>query len=363
MFGLFVQRHAEAAALFNDITVIYVHCDEQANQKFELEIQKNSVETIRVYFRKSKFKFLNLVRFFKANTMALRKTKRAEVFHVHVLTRLGIIALFYKKTRRTPYIVTEHWSRYLPGNDFHGFVRKVVTKMVVKNASTVTTVTENLASAMKGHGLTNKNYVILPNVVDVKNFHIGENKSDTVKIIHVSCFENKSKNISGLLDALLIMKANGVSFMCELVGDGMDFYEMKKYSEELQLGDRVHFTGLLQGEELADTLSSGDFLVISSNYENLPVVILEALASGLPIVSTNVGGIAEIVNDRNGLLVPPFDVEKLAEAMTSMCKRHNEYDKNYLRNTVASKYSVDRVGALLDKWYSCLEFRVRKSSL
>ena len=58
----------------------------------------------------------------------------------------------------------------------------------------------------------------------------------------------------------------------------------------------MSFTGLLEGQKLADELASGDFLVMSSNYENMPVVILEALASGLPVVSTNVGGIKEMID-------------------------------------------------------------------
>ena len=86
MFGLFVQRHAEAAALFNDITVIY--CNEQramsnepnahsskptAQSKFEIvRTLENNVDTIRVYYKKPKNKILSLIRFYRANMMALK---------------------------------------------------------------------------------------------------------------------------------------------------------------------------------------------------------------------------------------------------------------------------------------------------
>ena len=362
MFGLFVQRHAEAAALFNDITVIYCHaCERQQDnkttrqqaKKFEIvRTNENNVDTIRVYYKKPKNKIQSLLRFYRANMMALKLCKKPNLIHVHVLTRLGVIAWIQKILHKTPYIITEHWSRYLPGNDFSGFLRKTACKLVVRNAKTVTTVTENLATAMNNHGLKNDNYVVLPNVVNLDMFHISEKNNNPCKIIHISCFEDKSKNISGLLESLKIIDDKGIDFQCTLIGEGMDLDLMKEKAKELQLINKVSFTGLLQGQALADELSSGDFLVLSSNYENMPVVILEALASGLPVVSTNVGGIKEMIDDTKGILVEPRNKEALAEAMIKMIETHKNYDANYLRNSVIEKYGYESVGRFLDSIYN-----------
>ena len=371
MFGLFVQRHAEAAALFNDITVVY--CQQTSgdvsttpiNNKQEVvdaschhsnyEIVRtleNDVDTIRVYYKKPKNKILSLLRFYRANMKALKMCKPADMIHVHILTRLGVIAWIQKLLHKTPYIITEHWSRYLPGNGFGGFLRKLFTKIVVRNAETVTTVTENLANAMRNHGLKNDNYVVLPNVVNLDMFHISEKNNAPCKIIHISCFEDKSKNISGLLESLKIIDDKGIDFQCTLIGEGMDLELMKEKAQNLQLINKVSFTGLLQGQELADKLSSGDFLVLSSNYENMPVVILEALASGLPVVSTNVGGIKEMVDETKGILVEPKNKEALAEALIKMIETHKNYDANYLRNSVIEKYGYESVGRFLSGLYS-----------
>lgn len=349
MFGLFVQRHAEAAALYNDISVIYVHPD---NQDDIVDETINNVRTIRVYFKQSKSKIINLLRFFKANNQALKRLRKPDIIHVHILTRLGIIARWQKLLHGTPYIITEHWSRYLPDNDFSGFFRKWATKIVVRHASVVTTVTENLAIAMQNHGLKNPNYMVLPNVVDTNLFQIKPHENAIPKIIHISCFEDKSKNISGLLEALKVLKDNNIAYQAVLIGDGMDFEAMKQRAASLQLKDRVTFTGMLQGQELVDVLASGDFLVLSSNYENMPVVILEAFACGLPVVSTNVGGISEIVNESNGLLVPPHDAEKLADAMQKMLESYQNYDANTLRDSIIKKFSNEAVGKLLNSLYA-----------
>ena len=148
------------------------------------------------------------------------------------------------------------------------------------------------------------------------------------------------------------MKDNNIAYQAVLIGDGMDFEAMKQRAASLQLKDRVTFTGMLQGQELVDVLASGDFLVLSSNYENMPVVILEAFACGLPVVSTNVGGISEIVNESNGLLVPPHDAEKLADAMQKMLESYQNYDANTLRDSIIKKFSNEAVGKLLNSLYA-----------
>jgi glycosyltransferase involved in cell wall biosynthesis len=351
MFGLFVQRHAEAVALFNEVTAIYIHPDENAKSTFELErSRENGVDTIRVYYKKTG-KLTSALRYFKACRKALKLAGKPDLIHVHVLTRMGVVAYLEKLLHGTPYIITEHWSRYLPGNDFSGVLRKIATKIVVRNAAMVTTVTENLAQAMQAHGLHNDRYVTLPNVVDFGLFQPKPHHNDFPKIAHVSCFEDKSKNISGLLESLKILKDKGIPYQAVLIGEGMDLEAMKLKANALELNDRVLFTGLLQGQDLTDTLASCDFLVLSSNYENMPVVILEALACGLPVVSTRVGGIAEIVNESNGILVPPANAQALAAAMEQCCNTYKEYDPEKLRAQVMERYDTKQVGKLLNDWY------------
>ncbi|MBO7459383.1 MAG: glycosyltransferase [Bacteroidales bacterium] len=354
MLGLFVQRHAEAAALYNDISVIYVHPDDGKDVSRNVSIDDetiNNVHTIRIYYKKSKSKVLSLFRFFRANKIALKRLPKPDIIHVHVLTRLGLIAWWHKIMHGTPYIITEHWSRYLPGNDFSGVFRKKLTKTIVKHASAVTTVTEILAKAMQDHGLQNKNYVIVPNVVDINAFKPQPHHNEVPKIVHVSCFENKSKNITGLIDALQILEERNINFQFVFIGDGVDFAMIKDYVKKLKHQESIRFTGVLEGQDYIDELSSNDFLVLSSNYETQGVVLLEAFACGMPVVSTNVGGIPEIVNESNGILVPPQDPEKLADAMETMLQTYQNYDANALREGVIKKFSNEFVGKLLNSIY------------
>lgn len=361
MFGLFVQRHAQAVAPYQNVSVVYAHALPELERKIKLEQTiRNGVHEIHAYYRKPKSesfwsKIIAMHRFLKANKQGIREAKKmygnVDLIHVHVLTRLGVLALYYKTISGIPYMITEHWSRYLLGNDFNGFFRKRLTKLVVKKAEMVTTVSKNLADAMQNHGLKNKHYAILPNVVDMDMFHISETKNEKPRIVHVSCFEDKSKNISGMLRVLTELKKQQFDFECILVGDGIDFQKMKLYATELELDSTVRFTGVLEGKQVADEIIKADFMILFSNYETQGVVLLENFACGRPVIATCVGGIPEIVDEENGLLVPPGDEQMLLEAIKKMMQRYKTYDPLRIRQKVEQQYGNEHVGSLMNQWY------------
>ena len=359
MPGLFVRRHAEAAAKFNRISIVYVHADERAAQLYEIvSNNEQNLFTINVYFRQSKNKLLNFWRFIRANCQGIRTIidlyGLPDITHVHVLTRLALVAWWLKLRYGIPFLITEHWSRYIKDRDkFNGFARKWLTRLLVRQAVMVTTVTQNLAEAMQYHKLRNPDYRIIPNIVDTETFSPQTTKQNDLKrIVHISCFEDRSKNISGLLSALKELGQKRDDFECVMIGDGMDFDAMKALSEKYGLAEKVVFTGLQEGAKLAETLASGNFMVLFSNYENLPVVIPEALACGLPVVATRVGGIAELIGEHNGILVEARNEQQLAEAMNRMLDEYPKYKPETLRSPIVAANSPEAVGKLLNNWYS-----------
>jgi glycosyltransferase involved in cell wall biosynthesis len=105
----------------------------------------------------------------------------------------------------------------------------------------------------------------------------------------------------------------------DLVGTGVEEGELKRIAAELNLSDRVCFRGHLERSSVAEILGCAITLVLPSRSENLPLVILEAMHAGLPIIATRVGGIPEAVrHEIEGLLVPPEDPASLAEAVNRM---------------------------------------------
>jgi len=372
MPGLFIQRHAEAASKYCTVGLVYTHVveDKKAKGNYELDVSEiNGVPTAKVYYCHPKWQIplltqlVKVFRFYKANYLGIQKIKQElggfDLLHVHILTRLGVIALYYKWFLRKPFLITEHWSRYLDlTGSFSGLLRKAITKVVVSNAAVVTTVTQNLAKAMQKHGLKNKHYRVLANVVDGVFFNTQKatvNRDGKRVITHVSCFEDKSKNVSGLLRVIQSLSAERNDFIFRMIGDGMDFESLRTYAGELGLNEAtLTFTGLLEGEKLVKEMAGADLMVIFSHYENFPVVINESFVLGIPVFATRVGGIPEYVNNGNGRLIEAADEKALRKMLNDFLDNKLVFEKQQIRSVAAGAFSPETIGRELLEMYETI---------
>lgn len=361
MWGLFVLKHAQAIKKFHDISVIYLYAVDEGLEKTEIiEEDTDSIYSVHIYYPKPKNKIIYFIHFlkyyFKAFEMVNRKRK-VDLIHVHVLTRVGLLALISSRLKGIPYLITEHWSRYLPSVDtYQGRTRKFLTKLVVKNAKAVLPVTENLKQAMQSHQLNNKHYRVIANVVDDIFFEssIKKPKGDIKRVIHVSTFINKSKNITGIVDAIEKLSKIRNDFKMVLIGEGENFEDINIIVKARDLEKHIEFTGVLEKQELVDEYMRASFLLINSNYENMPVVINEAMACGLPVLSTNVGGISEHLDTKKGRLIAPQEPQQLLEQFQWMLDHLDSFEPSSIRQYAKEHFSFDAVGLQLDEVYQSI---------
>ena len=119
-----------------------------------------------------------------------------------------------------------------------------------------------------------------------------------------------------LLDALAGLRDKGVDFRCTLVGDGPMRAMIETRADQLGLTELLTFTGSLDPDRVAELYPLADIVVLASFSEGVPVVLMEAMAHGRPVVATRVGGVPELVKDgHSGLIVPPGDTVALAGAL------------------------------------------------
>lgn len=363
MLGLFVQKHARAVHIYNDVTVIYVTADSNIKPGDKIIDEQNhfGIKEIRIYFGKRKNEFLNAIEYaryyLKSVRIAFKHSGEFNMVHVHVLSRTALPALCLKFTRGIPYIITEHWSRYLPVNlsngSYSGTLRKWFTRFAVKQSSGITTVTKNLASAMQNLGLKNK-YYITPNIADIHDFHPQKNKVNTPikKLVHVSCFDEPAKNIKGIINVIEKLSKVRADFILEIIGDGRDFEMVKSHAVSTGLlNSKIFFTGLLTGEDLSCKMREADAFVMFSNYENLPCTIVESLASGVPVISTDVGGISEHISPEFGILMKPSDEEALLDAIKTVLDHPEKFNRIEMRNYAIKNFSMEESGILFNEIY------------
>jgi len=201
--------------------------------------------------------------------------------------------------------------------------------------------------------------MVLPNVVDTDAYIPVAEPYDGTKsrFIHISCFEDRSKNISGLLRVISKLAKVRNDFECIMVGEGIDLEKMKSVAKNLGLKESlVKFTGLLEDDNVIKAYQSAGFMVMFSNYENMPVVISESLSCGLPVVATSVGGIPEYIKDTNGRLVSAGDETALLQAINFMLDHSSKFEKQKIRQNAVEIFGINAVADKLQKLYSYVKY-------
>jgi colanic acid/amylovoran biosynthesis glycosyltransferase len=140
-------------------------------------------------------------------------------------------------------------------------------------------------------------------------------KSDVLELVCVARLASV-KGHAVLLKAVQLLKLRGVRVRLRLVGDGPERSTLERLAKELDLGDAVAFLGNQSELAVGEILFSSDVFVLASFAEGIPVSLMEAMASGVACVATNVNGVPELIeNGHTGLLVSPFDPDSMARAV------------------------------------------------
>lgn len=127
------------------------------------------------------------------------------------------------------------------------------------------------------------------------------------------------KGIPVLFESLRMLVKDGYDFQLVLVGDGEDRQRLEALSQELGIDNRVEFSGFRDQNEVREYLRGSDIFILPSFAEGVPVSLMEAMACGVPVIATYVGGIVELVEpEKSGLMVPPSDAVSLAAAISRL---------------------------------------------
>lgn len=351
--GDFIQRHAEAVATKHAVSVIHIISDEKTNKEYIEINQENGVNIYIGYVRKTNNPLVKIRRFWKIFHQILKKLGTFDVVHLNEIYPFGIFALYLKKKLKKPYIISEHWTGYQLSNSKQiGFFQKIISKKITKNANFVCPVSQNLASAMQQFGLKG-NYTIVPNVVNTNLFKPLKIQNTEFKIIHISSLLDKHKNISGMLRVAKKLENKIDNFTWKFAGG-----TSKEFSSLLNTLNfttaKIEFKNHIPQEKLVEELQNSNLFVLFSNFENLPCVILESFACGIPVISTDVGGIKEFFPNDFGVLIAKENEKALVEAIVNQYqsfKKNNQQNKNKMYNYAVKNFSQTAIENQFSKLY------------
>lgn len=154
--------------------------------------------------------------------------------------------------------------------------------------------------------------------VEAEDFSLAKQPSGRAQILCVGRL-TPAKGQHLLLDAAANLRARGLDFSLRLIGDGPDRAALQEHATRLGAQDWVHFDGARTQSEVRRALAGSTIFALPSFAEGIPVVLMEAMAAGVPCVSTTVCGIPELIeHGQSGLLVPPGDGAALSAALAAL---------------------------------------------
>jgi N-acetyl-alpha-D-glucosaminyl L-malate synthase BshA len=260
--------------------------------------------------------------------------KELDVLHAHYAIPFGAAALLAKqilrdRDRDLKVVLTLHGTDItLVGNNASF---KPVTKMTIENADAVTVVSRFLKEETIRQFDIQRELAIIYNFIDPERHELEPcpcipqcNANSQKTIMHISNFRPVKRirdviaifaKISEVLDSRLI-----------LVGDGPDALVAREMGQEFGIHDRINFIGIV--DRVAPLLARADLFLLPSSTESFGLVALEAMASGVPVIASNVGGIPEVIeHERTGFLAPVGDVDAMSAYAIDLLQNEKKHRK------------------------------------
>jgi len=277
-------------------------------------------EVLTGTFRSPNF-FVGTIGIFPKSVRFAYEMQRSGVDHVHAhfVTHPTVAALIIYRLIGIPFSFTAH------GSDLHKD-RTMLKGKVEASAFAVTISDYNKDMIIRDSGETFRDKVHVVHCgVEPDVFAYNPARHNQIfQILCVASFE-EVKGHKYLIEACRILADQGMDFECHLVGEGPIRTRVERQIFESGICDRIHVHGSRPRAEVLQMLATADVKVLASiqtasgKREGIPIVLMEAMACGVPVVASRISGIPELVEDGvQGLLVPPGDANALAQAIQSL---------------------------------------------
>lgn len=271
-----------------------------------------------------------------------------DILHAHNY-QAGYAAFFLSKKYNLPYIITEHSSIFLQEKLSSSQID--IAKIAFKDAAKIIAVSEGLKKALQNY--TDQPITTIPNLIDTSFFQINPQKNTDEKfrliavgdLVKIKCFDILVQAIANLD----LKKKEKIHL--QIIGEGSERKVLEALIKKHQLTNQVFLLGEKKREEVAHLLNQSDAFVLPSSFETFGIVLIEAIASGLPVIATMCVGPEEIVHQKNGILIPINDVNALKNAIEKMQLTHHNYDSLAMRKEIINKYDNTTIANQLKKIY------------
>jgi len=311
---------------------------------------ENGVHTYRKQYPDIKLdsfiKQMKMLLFVRMFEKYIKEQGLPDIVHLHSFLA-GDFALYIKEKYNVPFVVTEHLSAFsrdrLSVNDIDK------AKRVFEKSAYNISVSHQFVELLQDKFALEFNYI--PNIVNIDFFQLKKVvKNDGYHFINIA-FLDKNKNQSMLIQAFSNAFKNKSNVKLTIVGNGVEYKNLDKLIIDLKMENQISLYGKASREEVRRLLQNSDAFVLSSQVETFGVVVIEAMACGLPVIATKCGGPESIINSDKVGLLSELDENKFSEKMLEVYYNRENYDCHYIRKYVEENFSEKAVSLKLNDVY------------
>jgi len=269
-----------------------------------------------------------------------KKLMRKNNYHLaHAFFGFPTGWLCYRTKNKLPYIIS------LRGSDVPGKNARLqrdykilapIFKAIWKNAASLVACSQGLKTRSLQF-LPSVDINVITNGVDTERFHPAKTKQnpDTLKLLTVGRLSS-TKRVETLIDAVEILHKNNINVQFTIAGDGSLMDQLKQLVSQKKLDDNIKFTGRTDPEEMPQLYRQSDIYISATMQEGMSNAMLEAMASGLPIVTAPCEGLEELI-DNNGIILESETPQAIADTVTKLAENQNEYNQMSIAATNQAK--------------------------
>lgn len=279
-----------------------------------------------------------------------------DILHAHCAKWGGYAAMLISRKHRLPYIITEHLSRLAFEREFGPSPSSAwqiqLLREAYEQADMVIPVSEELVDSISCYFGKAYRWQYLSNVIDTDFFHFAERAPRNDRPFRFCCVADYSyrKGYDILLDACRLLEVRECNMELHLAGRMTDSKDCQKAIAQRQL-TRVFSHGRISRNAVRDLLYHSDFLVLASRSEVQPLVVLEAMSTGIPVVATACVPQSERLKGACRI-VPVEDASALAEAMQELMADYNQYEGADIARQARALASPEVIGRKLSELFA-----------
>lgn len=286
-----------------------------------------------------KVKNLLMLRLFKK---VLKKEGMPDIMYTHYLgnTSMGVAI---KKKYGIPVVGIEHWSEL--GYDNIDINIKRWAEKTYSEIDLLLTVSSALRNNILVHFGVDS--IVVNNMVGDEFVYSPHSRSEDKMIFVTAGNLIPRKGFDLLITAFHHANLNKGLWTLNIVGDGPEHDKLDRMIKEYGLNDNIHLLGRKDRTGVVKELHRSDVYILSSLSETFGVAAIEAMACGLPVIVTDCGGTKDFITEKNGLICPPADVQKLSERIIQMFYNYNDYNRKEISDDCLSRFSSGAIARQL----------------